>query len=244
MKKLKITAIVIIIILISLSAFSCSQRHSFIKSISIKPNSFKTVYDIDEKLNYDNIFILITYNNGNNEYFQCDHSIIYGFDTSTSGEKQLYVEYGKVKSEVHDYEVIYSIDNSKKIITTARLENQTTVKNEILSYKINYYSGDLINVGAILFSIIGKESLNINSDHSNISFELPNGWHYYIENISEKAIRILFYNKDNAEGLNANSAFLINVNKGNIESGISLKDIEISTSGNNASKYYLPDYRR
>lgn len=244
MKK-KTIVFILLISLLTLLFVGCSDRlGAKVAQISIKPNSFKASYEIDERLNYDNIFILVTYLNGETEYIKCEFGMIEGFNTSTTGTKQLNVEYKGVKSEAINYEVIYSVDNSKEILTSARIEYVTAATNEILGYGINYYCGDLINVNAILFSLYGEQSLKINSDFSNLSFEMPRGWSYYVTASSEQTLRVLFYNKDNAAGLNTNTSFIINVNKGNPFAIVKLKDIEVSTLGEIPTKYYLPDFVR
>lgn len=244
MKK-KVVAIIIFICLLPLVFSSCSERTDpVITSIIIKQNSFKSSYEIDEKLNYDNIFILVTYDNGDATYVQCDNSMIRGFDTLTTGERQLYIEYNGAKSDLVDYEVLYSIDNSKQILTSARLEYSTITNNEILSYTIDYYSGDLKNCQAILFNLYSEDELNINSDFSNVSFEVPTGWDFSRKLLSSKNMRVMFYNKDNQEGISSNTLFRINVNKGNSFAYVKLRDIEVSTLETEASKYYLPDFVR
>ncbi|HKL73435.1 MAG TPA: bacterial Ig-like domain-containing protein [Clostridia bacterium] len=244
MKK-KIIAILFLIVFVMLIFAGCRPRKGLtVVQVVIKPNSFKESYEVDEQLNFASIFILITYDNGENVYVQCDNTMVKGFDTLTTGEKQLYVEYGGVKSESFDYEVFYSIDNSKKILTSARLEYTKGVNNEILGYGITYYCGDLINVNAIMFSLYGEQSLSVNNDLSNLSLELPTGWSYYVEYISEQTLRILLYNKDNEVGLSTNASFIVSINKGNSEAVTWLKDIEVSTIGDNATKYYIPDYMR
>ncbi|NLL56647.1 MAG: hypothetical protein GX242_05500 [Clostridiales bacterium] len=224
----------------------CSDRTEIaVTSIDIKPNSFKTSYEIDEQLIFDNIFILVTYDNGESKLVPCDHSMIRGFDTTTTGEKQLYVEYGGVESAPVDYEVLYSKDNSKKIMTSARLEYNSFDTNEIVSYTINYFCGNLKNAQAIYFNLYSEDDLNINYDLLNVSFELPTGWSCTAKQLQSNDMRVLFYNKDNIQGLNSNTAFRININNGNKSAKAILRDIEISTIENDgAVKYYIPDYER
>jgi hypothetical protein len=140
--------------------------------------------------------------------------------------------------------VVYSVDNTKEIKTTARLEYARSENNDIVHYSINYYCGDLINVNAILFTLYGEQSLNIESDLSNVSFDLITGWGYYAESFSEQALRVVLYNKDNAKGIDTNTTFVININQGGATGVASLKDIEVSTGGTSATKYYIPDYVR
>jgi hypothetical protein len=241
----KFVAIIIFICLLACMLSSCSERaEPVVTSILIKQNSFKLSYEIDENLNYDNIFILVTYDSGEAEFVQCDNSMVKGFNTLTTGERQLYIEFGGARSDEVSYEVLYSIDNSKQILTSARLEYTTFINNEILSYTLDYYAGDLTNCQAILFDLYSEDELNVNDDLSNVSFEVPTGWSYSSKLLSTKNMRVLFFNKDNNEGISSNTLFRINVNKGNAFSYVRLRDIEVSTLDTTASKYYLPDFVR
>jgi hypothetical protein len=245
MRKQKLLIFILIICMLTSLCCCCSARTELqVVEISIKANSFKESYEIDEALIFDNIYFLVTYDNGETTYVQGDWTMVKGYDSTTCGIKLLHIEYEGVSSENYEYEVVYSIDNSKSILTTARMEFSTNYKNDLLNYEISYYTGDLTDVQAIMFTISADQSLNIDTDYSNVSFELPSGWYANASSTSTTMLKVLVYNKSNDVGLSSNTIFDINVNLGNNEAITSLVNIELSTGGEDATKYYLPDYER
>lgn len=244
MKRLK-AVLTLILVAASLFLLGCSGRSAeTVSAVSIKANSFKSMYEVDERLNLDNVYILVTYRNNQTEYIKCESYMVVGFDTTTTGSKALHIEYEKVLSPEHSYEVTYSPDNTKQILTSARLEYSTEELNEILSYKVRLGIGDLTDVRAVMFSLAvesGEETLGIKTSLDNVSYGLPTGWYAQSVKVSEQLFRVLIFNRDNEKGIDGSTVFSINVNKGNMLAQISLIDIE-AAEGAEPVKYYLPNY--
>ncbi|MFA6866334.1 MAG: hypothetical protein WCR54_02330 [Clostridia bacterium] len=242
-------SLVIFIIIIGTLICGCTHRvNDAIESITIKENSLKSSYEVDEVLNYDNIFILVTKQNGTSEYVNCELGMLVGFDTTTTTgaeeTRQIYIEYKGVLSENYTYEVKYSTDNSKQILTSARLGLGKSEKNDSLSFNIRYYDRGLENVNTIMFTLRSANDIQILEDSTNLSFEKPNGWSIsYNHSQDENTLKVIFYNKDNLVGLSDNADFIINIAGGNKAAVYSIIDTEIANidSDGNVNRYYLPN---
>lgn len=250
MKKNKLIFIIIIILIlfIPLTFVACSDREADkVIEISIRENSFKEQYEVDEELNFDNIYILAKKQDGTSEYINVESGMVIGFDTTTttagSGSRKLYIEYKGVLSESVSYDVVYSVDNSKEIITKARIGAGKSVKNDILSINLRIYPRGLENINTFLLTFRGDNILNVTADYSNLSFEKPLGWNVNFSVSQDgKSLKLLFYNDKSDNGISDNSDFIINIADGNINDNYKVIDIEMANITDDiVNKYYLPD---
>lgn len=238
--KRKIYALIVLsvtafIAVLSLALIGCSKRE--ITHITIRANSFMQKYSVDAKLRYDTAFIDVHYSSGETEEVNITEDMVVGFDTFTTGNKTLHVEYKGFKSDSVPYVVYNPEGANKEILTSARLAFFASSTSSGTEYSILFDKGDLSDVNAIIFTIESEKSLGIdeNCDNVTASIDDPNINYYPSLFQNEKKLRVLVYHTNGGQ-LNQGTLLKLRIDGGE-NCDIQISNIMISDG---EQDYYLP----
>ena len=94
----KITIILLTLVLIASATILCACTEPTVEKVTIRQNSFLSNYEIDTVLSLSGAFINVTYSDGSEAQVQVTHDMIEGFDSSTTGQKKMKINYHGVYS--------------------------------------------------------------------------------------------------------------------------------------------------
>ncbi len=234
MKKRLLILTVIFAFLFAFSA--CSERK--ITEISLVKNSFPTEYRVDETLDLSGAFLSLVYSNGDPERKEITADMVEGFDTSTTGEKTLWVVYGEHRVS-HTYRVYNPENAAKEILTTARLSLSAYANDEYIEYTLRLSMGDLKEISAISFTLQSETSLSVNAAKSNLTLSSEGSNASYRCSVSSdgKTLKTVIFETDGQTLMRETGIVArIKINGGTARS-VSVKDATVSDGNRN---YYLP----
>lgn len=234
----KSTVLIIMLIISTLFCITfsgCSKRE--ITHITVRSNSFMQKYSVDAELKLDSAFIDVHYSGGETEEINITAEMLTGFDTSTTGNKTMLVEYKGFKSDEIPY-VVYNPEGAhREVLTTARLAFFASETASGTEYSILFDKGDMTDANAILFTIESEESLDIdeNCDNVTASIDDPNINFYPSLFQNERKLRVLVYHT-NAGQLNHGTLLKLRIEGGD-NCDIQISNITVSDG---QKDYYLP----
>jgi len=187
MNKKAFSAIVIALILaLCLGALSSCAKEKQVSRIQILGGSFKDNYSLDETVDYDKLYIIVTYKDGDTARVKVQPEWIEGFDLSTTGSrKALTVNYKGAKAEY-----LYSVTYKYSVTSPVRLsatKGDANGKKEITLALANL---DRMPAYAVRVDI----SLN-GMKYEGREDTLPEGWGA-TQNASGGKLSLLFFAAD------------------------------------------------
>ena len=236
MKKLT-SVIIAILTAVSVMLFSsCSERK--ITGISVRANSFPNTYEIDA--DYDEIlpgaYLTVSYSDGETEEVKITKDMIFGFNTQTTGNKTMYVQYKEFRSEDIKYTVYNPENVSRDISTTARLTLRVYDNATAMEYTVSLSKGNLPSVRAIQFTLESENSLSVTENQSNVSVLIgQEKLSYYTTLASDKKLKVVVYTEN---GATIDNGIVIKLKIDNsVNAKVKLSEITVSDGQND---YYLP----
>lgn len=238
--KRNLIVIIIILALVFCLCACTSETSSNIKSLQIKANSFNDLYDVDEELDLKAIEIIVLYKNGESLIVPCTQSMVVGFDTTTTGDKSLYVVYNNVKSTPWEYKVVNKGNETRSIVTSSRLKVQSSELPNAASYAFFIKKGDLGKISGIVFTVYCASGLGVRIDKTNIDItNLPSGWEAATERIDGNSLKLLVYKTSGRDIDSDLSLVTLNIIEEKLVP-IVVKEITLSDGEND---YYLPNIK-
>ncbi|MDD3947207.1 MAG: hypothetical protein PHI19_05140 [Clostridia bacterium] len=194
MKKTNFFSIFIAVILIGvlcLTLCACNKDTKSVENIRIVSGSFKEVYDLDEQLDYDRIYIVATYVDGSTKQLKVEQSWISGWDVSTTGNnKSLTITY--LGASVN---FIYSVNYKASVTTPIRLAATKEEQDGKKAVVLGLNGLDKMSVYAV------KVELTLNGmTYTGKEDKFPDSWDVAVHE-SETKVSLLFYSKNGADPL-------------------------------------------
>ena len=233
MKKIKFLSIPLIVCMLVMFAFTgCSDNE--IVSASIRTNSFKQYYNVDDELDLTNAYLVVDYKNGESSQYNITEEMISGFDTTTTGKKTMTITY---QGTAVEYQFnVYNDENALyDILTTARLSVLCETVDSDMRYSFYFSKGDMAETKAFLFDIEFNDTVDITDDNYTLTTQID-GWNSRAMKKTAKTIRLLIYST-NEEGLTESGYIATFTIDGCTTRNVALKNIKISDGTND---YYLP----
>lgn len=236
MKKI---VFILIIIAVMFSFVGCKKEMTAedIQYIEIRKGSLKEVYNVDEQIDFSNVFIVIVLKDKKGELVQrVDASMLEGFDTSTTTfETERRIMRVKYKG-IYTSEWYYRVTSSYNVNTKARIRmEQQTIDNK-LKVKLTLDLDTLPEIYGV--------QMSVNFDNSKLAYHgaqpIKEGWKLERRNVRAGSFVFLFYAEKASQSVTTNSQLLeftfdiVATGSFNIE----LKDIVLSDG---ESDIYLPD---
>lgn len=190
----KITIILLTLVLIACATSLCACTEPTVEKITIRQNSFLSNYEIDTVLSLSGAFINVTYSNGSEIQVQVTHDMIEGFDSSTTGQKKMKINYHGVYSEDIEY-LIYNPDNAATdILTSTRLKLAISKNLSLSEYTVSLKYGDLEKITGVSFIMKSGEGFGVKDVEDVLFFNsIPDGWNYDFSTPSNTEIRVVVY---------------------------------------------------
>ena len=190
----KITIILLTLILIACTTSLCACTEPTVEKITIRQNSFLSNYEIDTVLSLSGAFINVTYSDGSEIQVQVTHDMIEGFDSSTTGQKKMKINYHGVYSEDIEY-LIYNPDNAATdILTSTRLKLAISKTLSLSEYTVSLKYGDLEKITGVSFIMKSGEGFGVKDVEDVLFFNsIPDGWNYDFSTPSNTEIRVVVY---------------------------------------------------
>ena len=206
----KITIILLTLVLIVSATILCACTEPTVEKVTIRQNSFLSNYEIDTVLSLSGAFINVTYSDGSETQVQVTHDMIEGFDSSTTGQKKMKINYHGVYSEDIEY-LIYNPDNAAtEILTSTRLRLAISKTFAITEYTVSLKYGDLEKITGVTFTMKSGEGFGVKDVEDVLYFNsLPDNWNYDFSTPSDTEIRVVVYCLDDI-GITSDST-IINV---------------------------------
>lgn len=223
-------------LLFCMTLIGCSERK--VSSVTVKPNSFKSSYAVDEQLNLDGAFAIVTYTSGDKENVPVTPFMVSDFDTSTTGKKSFFVTYDKDNVVEVPYVVYNDEYASRPIETTARFTLYAETAGDDFYYTVRFAQGDLSALCAATMTLTSSSDLKIDAALSNLEVSTD------VNNLSFDAklspggtsLKIVVFN-DHGAPLEIGGVFLRLKVSGGGNRAVSLANITV-TDG--VRDYYLP----
>ncbi|HHT82907.1 MAG: cohesin domain-containing protein [Christensenellales bacterium] len=162
-----------------------------ISYIEIQKGSFKTVYNVDEKINFDNVYIVIVLKNDKGHIVQkVTPDMLEGFDTSTTTgptqRRSMRVKYLGMYTSYWDYVVV----SEYNIITKARLKLNEKIEGDNFFVTLNLDFQDLSPVYAFMMTVrFDSSQLDYNDD----VLLYNSGWELEKRNINPGSFTFIYY---------------------------------------------------
>lgn len=190
----KITIILLTLVLIACTTSLCACTEPTVEKITIRQNSFLSNYEIDTVLSLSGAFINVTYSDGSEIQVQVTHDMIEGFDSSTTGQKKMKINYHGVYSEDIEY-LIYNPDNAATdILTSTRLKLAISKTLSLSEYTVSLKYGDLEKITGVSFIMKSGEGFGVKDVEDVLFFNsIPDGWNYDFSTPSNTEIRVVVY---------------------------------------------------
>ena len=166
MKKISKILLFFLVFTLFFALYGCSKRA--LENVEVKSNSFKSAYEVDEKLDLTGAYVVLTYSGDNKEEIPLTEDMVQGFDTTTTGVKTLTVLFRGVESGPISYRVYNPEDASREITTRARLVLYADEGAGYIDYTVRLSAADLV-VKGIEFTLTSERSLGIDEDLSNLT---------------------------------------------------------------------------
>ena len=190
----KITIILLTLVLIACTTSLCACTEPTVEKITRRQNSFLSNYEIDTVLSLSGAFINVTYSDGSEIQVQVTHDMIEGFDSSTTGQKKMKINYHGVYSEDIEY-LIYNPDNAATdILTSTRLKLAISKTLSLSEYTVSLKYGDLEKITGVSFIMKSGEGFGVKDVEDVLFFNsIPDGWNYDFSTPSNTEIRVVVY---------------------------------------------------
>ncbi len=190
----KITIILLTVVIILSAVMLCACTEPTVKKVTIRQNSFLSNYAIDSVLSLSGAFITVTYSDGSEIQVQITHDMVEGFDSSTTGQKKMRINYQGVYSEDIEY-LIYNPENAATdILTSTRLVLSAGKNLSFAEYTVSLKYGDLEKITGVTFTLKSSEGFDIKDAEDVLYFNsLPDGWHYDYSLPTDTEIRVVAY---------------------------------------------------
>ena len=156
MRKKAIAAFIVLLLVLLFA--SCQDKKGEPESIHLQPSSFLSAYTVDQEMDLDGVALLVAFPKGKYEDVPCTKDMIVGFDTSTTGSKELYAVYNGLTSNRVSYYVYNAEDVSREIRTQTRIAVTKTVSEGKTTFDFSLRSAD-IAVRALSFRITGNTDI-------------------------------------------------------------------------------------
>ncbi len=229
----KLTFVLIIALLLLPLLFACQDKKTAPESIHLASESFANYYGVDQELDVSNAYLRVIYPKGKYKDIPCSEVEIVGFDTSTTGQKELYAVYEGLSSNAISYYVFNEEDASREIVTRTRVTVTKTISEGKTTFEFGLRSCE-IDVRALSFRISGNVDFN---DGLGDLTGTPNGTmtDFYWEKTTTDGINVLL----SGSKAMTSGAFFTFVWEGEDHSVV-LGDITVSDG---VKDYYLPKAR-
>lgn len=178
-----------------------------VDKLQIVSGSFKEVYNLDEEINYENIYIIVTYEDGKSEQIKVDKSRIEGLDLTTTGNnRKLTVTYAEASASF-----IYSVVYKSTVTTPVRLSAAKAEENGKKSVTLSLSALDKMPVYAVKIDIVLNGMIFVSKEDV-----FPSTWAAAVSESSGK-LSLLFYSKDGSAALGVGEGLAKLVFSGNAE---------------------------
>lgn len=235
------TAVLIILVLLCIVMLpSCKkpETEEDILSVEVLKGCLKNVYKIDEKLDLNNVYIVITLSTGTRTEKVSSASMVEGFDTSTVTET-FELRYMRIKYKgKYTTEWGYSVINDNAVNTEARLNASASTTANGIWLRLSLNKGDLSGIYAIMFTVKFDENALTYKPDSFVGH--INKWEKELSPIRNSQFTVLYYALPDADPIGS-SMVIINmefIGAGAAGSIVEIKSISVS---DRRSEYYLPD---
>jgi len=155
----KLTFILITVLLLLPLLFACQDKTTNPESIHLASESFSNYYTVDQELDVSNAYLRVIYPKGKYKDIPCSEVEIVGFDTSTTGQKELYAVYEGLSSNAISYYVFNEEDASREIVTRTRVTITKTIGEGKTTFEFGLRSCE-IDIRAFSFRINGNVKFN------------------------------------------------------------------------------------
>lgn len=242
----RFVTIIVIAILISSSSFllfGCSKgslNPNDIDYIEFRDNSLKLVYDVDEKLDYNNIFIVVVLKDNKGDIVEkVLPSMMEGFDSSTTTgpveTRAMRAKYMGFYTTPWNYRVVNNYD----INTKARLKLEENTQGEAFEVSASLDTDELANIKGMMMDISYDTTKIVRQGDIEINIE---GWELSIRSIREGSFSVLYYARPFSSPIdNDTDLFVLAFEKiGSGDPNIEIKNIILSDGD---TDIHLPDVK-
>lgn len=189
MKRAAYLSIIILIALLALGLAACGDMGAAVGA-EFADERLKTVYEIDENIDFEYISLNIVYEKGEKRKV-VERGEITGFDTSVCGKKTLRAECDGVEA-TWEYEVVYAKELNRTVNTAARVRLEQEPYPTGTRRAVAVDKADLNKISAIMFTINADKDF-ADRDFTRFTAEPTDGYLCKLYYIDSKTVRVLIY---------------------------------------------------
>ncbi len=205
-------------------------------SVEFVPDCLPHAYFVDDESDFSQAYLLVTYSGGKTETIACEERWIDGFDTVTTGEKELFATYNNLKTSGYPYRVYMKNHPEREVVTSTRLEIYVGEREKYAEYLLALTSCDIeSDIYGVCFTV-RTEGLVLSDDLAEVAVE-PD---YFLLNVtcvrkSDDSFAVVMYSPKIGF---ANSLFASIRFEGKKPSAVSIVNVTVSDK---TRDLYLPD---
>ena len=209
----------IIVIMLSLAVFvlllqGCDPDPvEGVRSIELEGGALKEVYRVDEEIDYDNAYLLVTYTGGRVSRVKLTPNMVSGFSTDVPVHSAtLTINFAGYKVEW-----IYRVIGSSEAANSVRLKAEVS-REHVLTISLSG-TEDFPVLGVMFEVVMSGVAAESDVDGGEI-IKVREGVYYSVNHISDAAFRIVIWSKDGRTKFEAGELISFKLIKTGTENGV------------------------